>query len=155
MKDLIKNALADAFINLNKQIPTTKKKVVIVNLDDKGVKPINLKQFMIDNNIPDDAYFHTEEYNTLGGDVEVCLAYTIDVPTTEKDKLKFKKDKFRNIAWKYVFDTLISNGYKRVGCYSSEFKEFDDTTVYDMYINKEFDRLTKYYSLSFKKIELK
>jgi len=155
MKDLIINALADAFKKLNKQIPTTKKKVVIVNLENKDVSPINLKQFMIDNNIPNDAYFHTEECNTLGGYVEVCLAYTIDVPTTEKDKLNFKRERFRNIAWKFVFDTLISNGYKRVGCYSNEFKEFKDTTVYDMYINKEFDRLTKYYSLSFKKIETK
>ena len=32
-------------------------------------------------------------------------------------------------------------------------KEFDNTTVYDMYINNEIDRLIRYYSLPFKKIE--
>jgi hypothetical protein len=36
---------------------------------------------------------------------------------------------------------------------SRDFKEFDDTSVYKMYKNKEFDRLLKYYSLRFKKIE--
>jgi hypothetical protein len=30
-------------------------------------------------------------------------------------------------------------------------REFKDTTIYDMYVNGEFDRLVKYYSLRFKK----
>jgi len=45
----------------------------------------------------------------------------------------------------------MKNGYKRTGYNSGLLKQFDDTTVYDMYISKDFDRLVKYYSLPFVK----
>lgn len=44
---------------------------------------------------------------------------------------------------------MIVNGDKRQGFNSGLLKQFDDTTVYDMYMNDEWDRLVKYYSLPF------
>jgi hypothetical protein len=109
---------------------------------------------MKDNNIPYNAYFKGIEngYDAYSG---YCLAYDIQIPTTEKDKSKskFRIDRFGTFAFKNVYDLLTTNGFKRVGYNSGLLKEFDDTTVYDMFINNEFDRLVKYYSLSFKLIE--
>lgn len=152
MKDLIVKALDEAFVTLEKQVPQTKKEYVYVNISD--VTPVNLLQYMQENNIPLDASFAVEyEDSFIGNIMEPSLCYDIDVPTTDKDKLKFKKKRFTSIAWKYVYDSLLNNNYKREGYNTGLLKEFDNTTVYDMYINKEFDRLVKYYSLPFKLIQ--
>lgn len=148
MKDLIIKALDDALILLEKRIPQTKKEIKYVNIDD--VTPLELIQFMKDNNIPDDAYFGGKP-NSYDSFDEVCLCYNVDIPTTEKDKLRFCRSAFTSIAWKYVYDLLIKNGYKRISYNSASLKQFDGTTVYDMYINNDYDSLVKYYSLSFVK----
>ncbi len=150
MKDLIIIALNNAFTLLEKQIPQTKPKLIEVNIDD--VSPLNIVQFMKDNNIPDTAYFGGKD-NGNDGFSEICLCYTVDIPTTDKDKLTYCKRRFTDIAWRKVYDLLLANGYKRVGYSTFFLKEFDDTTVYDMYLAKDFDRLVKYYSLPFKLIE--
>ncbi len=149
MKELIIQALNDSFNLLEKQVPLTKKQNKSISILD--VEPLELPTFMRDNNIPNDAYF-TGKDNGYDGWDDILLAWSIDVPTTEKDKIEFKKKRFTDIAWKFIYDLLFNkNGYKRVGYNSGLLKEFDDTTVYDMYVNKEFDRLVKYYSLRFKK----
>jgi hypothetical protein len=98
---------------------------------------------MKSNNVPDNAYFDTD-YND-----SVVLSWTIDIATSDADKAKFKKDRFDSIAYKFVYDALTGNGYKRVGFNSGLLKDFADTTILDMYLNKDFDRLVKYYSLYF------
>ena len=103
---------------------------------------------MQDNNIPTDAYFTGRENGYDAWD-DICLGWEIDVPTTDKEKLKYKKQKFDNYAFQSVRVLLTQNDYKRVGYNTSLLKEFDDTTVFDMYVNEEFDRLVKYYSLRF------
>lgn len=148
MKDLIIKALDDALILLEKRIPQTKKEIKYVNIED--VKPSELTQFIKDNNIPDDAYFGGKP-NSYDSFDEVCLCYNVDIPTTEKDKLRFCRSAFTSIAWKYVFDLLIKNGYKRISYNSASLKQFDGTSVYEMYINNDYDLLVKYYSLSFVK----
>jgi hypothetical protein len=148
MKELIVQALSAAIVLLESRIPQTKKKTIYVNIDD--VKPSDILSFMKDNDIPDTAEFGGKP-NGYDAFDEVCLVYDIDIPTTDKDKLKAKKDRFTNIAFRAVYDLLIVNGYKRVGYRSGLLKPFDNTTVYDMYINKEFDRLVEYYSLPFVK----
>lgn len=148
MKNLIIKALDDALILLEKRIPQTKKEIKYVNIED--VKPSELTQFIKDNNIPDDAYFGND-LNKYEGCDEVCLCYEVDIPTTEKDKFKFCRQSFTSIAWKCVFDLLIKNGYKRVPYNSGLLKQFDRITVYDMYINNDYDMLVKYYSLPFVK----
>ena len=150
MKDLIKIALINAFANLEMQIPQTKPKLIEINIQD--VTPLNIVQFMKDNDIPDSAWFGGKD-NGYDGFSEICLCYNVDIPTTDKDKLIYCKRRFTSIAWHYVYDLLLANGYKRVGYNTLFLKEFKDTTVYDMYIAKDFDRLVKYYSLPFKLIE--
>ena len=112
------------------------------------VSPLNIVQFMKDNNIPDDAYFGGID-NGDDGYSDICLCYDVIIPTTDKEKLNYKRKRFNTVAHKFVYDLLLNNGYKRVGFNSGLLKQFDDTTVYDMFINKDFDRLVKYYSLSF------
>ena len=146
MKELIIQALNDAFDVLEKRIPLTKKKTKSISIID--VEPINLLSFMKDNNIPNDAYFDGRD-NGYDAFDDILLSWDIDVPTTDEDKLKFKRDKFTTIAFRFVFHLLEDNGYKRVGYYSGKLKQFSDTTVYDMYIEKDFDRLVEYYSLAF------
>jgi len=148
MKDLIIKALDDALILLEKRIPQTKKEIKYVNIDD--VTPLELIQFMKDNNIPDDADFDGKpnDYDSFD---EVCLSFSVDIPTTEKDKLKFCRSAFTSIAWKFVYDLLIKNGYKRVGYNSALLKPFEWTSAYEMYINNDYDMLVEYYSLPFVK----
>lgn len=151
MKDLILPALNDAYTKLEKQIPSTKNDLVEVCIDD--VNPMDLPQFMVDNNIPEDAWFGTEESQTLGSCTRVLLLYDIKIPTTDKDKLLYKRKRYTSIAFSCISNVLLVNGYKRKGFNSGLLKSFDDTTVYDMYINKEYDRLVNYYSLSFGEIQ--
>jgi len=147
MKDLIKQALAVAIIILENSIPQTKLKVVEdISLDD--INPIDIAKYMKDNNIPDNAYFMGID-NGDDGYSRYCLAYDIQIPTTDKDKDKYRKERFTSYAFKQVYDLLIKNGYKRISSWSSSYKEFDKKTVYEMFTNNEFDRLVQYYSLSF------
>jgi hypothetical protein len=151
MKNLIVRALYDAIVKVNNQVPTTKKEIVEVTIED--VQPLDLLKFMQDNNIPENASFSTthSEY-AIGTTVNPCLYYYVDVKTTEKEKTDFIKNRFTSVAWKFVYDLLTNNGYKRVGFNSGLLKNFKDTTVYDMYIAKDFDRLVEYYSMPFQKI---
>jgi hypothetical protein len=148
MKELIKVALAEAFEKLEKQRPTTKKEVRDIYID---VEPKDLAKFMSDNNVPQDCWFSVQDDNAPFSSQELYLAWYVDVPTTEKDNLNFNRKRFRSIAWNTLRPMLLENGYERIGFNSGLLKHFKDTTVYDMYIDKDFDRLVEWYSLSFKK----
>jgi hypothetical protein len=131
--------------------PQTKKDTIKKRIND--INPIDIIKFMKDNNIPDDAYFDTEYNGDDGYTGEFFLSYDIDIPTTNKDKLQYIKRTFNgSLAWRSVYDLLTQNGYKRNGYNTALLKEFDDTSVYDMYMKKDFDRLVKYYSLPFAKV---
>ena len=152
MKTLIIEALDLAMEmareKVNQQFPKTKKQLQSVDISDVG--PIDIPAFMEKNNIPNDAYFSGVDNGYDGWHVDrLNLSWSIDVPTTEADKLRAIRQRFSNIAFPLVKDSLTSNGYKRVGFNSGLLKAFDGTTVYDMYVNKEFDRLVEYYSLYF------
>jgi len=155
MKKLIITALNSAIIKLDSIIPKTKKETKSVDISD--INPWDIVGYTQINNIPKNVAFHhgmqspIEEsafWNTYGA----CLVWEIDVPTTDRDTLKYKRKKFSNLAWVALYDTLINNEYKRVGFNSGLLEEFNNTTIYDMYCNKEFDRLIKYYSLYFIKV---
>ena len=150
MKDLIQAALKDAFSLLERQVPQTKKKFESISIQD--VKPLELTTFMQSNKIPNDAYFSGRDNGYDAWD-DIVLAWEIDIPTTDKDKKAFKRKQFTDVAWRFVYNLLTKSGYERVPYSTSLLKQFDDTTVYDMYISKDFDRLLKYYSLPFAKIK--
>ena len=151
MKELIIDALDKAILLLDKQTPQTRRDVVTIEISD--VNPFELLEFMKKNNVPDTAYFDStfDDTAVFGRNNEPCLRYPIDVPTTDKEKLKFRKNRFSTIAFRFVYDSLTANGFKRVGFNSGLLREFDDTTVYEMYIDKNWERLVKYYSLPFTK----
>jgi len=146
MKDLVIQALNDAFSRLNRQIPQTKKKNESVSI--LGVNPIDIISFMKNNNIPNDASFDGKDNGYDAWD-DILLSWEIDIPTTDKDKLIYKRGSFTTMAFRSVYDLLLKNGFKRVGYNTGLLKQFDNTTVYDMYINNDFDRLVSYYSLPF------
>lgn len=148
MKELIIQALDDAFTKFKKRIPKTKGKINSLSI--KDVNPIDLPSFMEENNIPEDAYFDGADNGYDGWD-DILISWDIEVPTDEKDKLEFSRRAFDTAAFREVHDSLTNNGYKRVGFNSGLLKKFKDTTIYDMYIDKNFDLLVEYYSLSFKK----
>lgn len=147
MKELIIQALNDAYPVFLKTVPLTKKVTEYVNIQD--VKPLELPEFIKNNNIPEDAWFGGKP-NGYDAFDEICLCYDIDVLTNEKEREKYKKEKFSSYAWHHVYSLLLANGYKRVVYNSRLLKEFDNTSVYQMYLDKDFDRLVRYYSLPFR-----
>lgn len=161
MKILLKKALDDAFIKLENQVPQTKKKTETISIQD--VKPSQLMSFMKSNDIPNDAYF-TGTDNGYDGWNDIVLAWEVDVPTSEKEKLEYKNYRFHDITFKKVYDLLTTNGYKRISernqgriTYkkrsntTSSIILFDNKSVYEMYIDKDLDRLVEYYSMYFQK----
>src|SRR5574343_555033 len=146
MQTLIKEALDAKFVGILKRIP--RKKEGLREIDISNVRPIDLADFMRDNSIPSNAEFSIK----YGSDLP-CIDYYEQVPTDEKDRKQHIETSFKNGYFKPVFDILTANGYKRIGSISSAFKAFDDTTPYKMYMAGDFERLEKYYSLSFTPIE--
>ena len=147
MKDLLIQALNEASVVMEAKIPQTKTEVKYVNIED--VSPLGIAAFMKTNNIPDTAYFGGKP-NGDDAYSEICLCYDVAIPTTDKDKLKFRREKFSSIVFKHVFDLLTTkHGYKRTGFDSRALRPFYGESIYDMYIVKNFDRIVEYYSIYF------
>ena len=161
MKNLISKALNNAFTTLKNQLPQTKKKTKTISIQD--VKPSQLMSFMKSNDIPNDAYF-TGTDNGYDGWNDVVLAWEVDEPTSEKEKSEYKNYRFHDIAFKKVYDLLTTNGYKRISDRNqgrityknrsnsiSSIIMFDNKSVYEMYMDKDLDKLVEYYSMYFQK----
>lgn len=146
MEELITPVLKAAFVRLQSQIPQTKKQIESLSICDTS--PLGMSAFMAENGIPDDAYFSGRDNGYDAWD-DILICWEIDVPTTEKDKLAFCKERFERIAFKFVSDELKSKNYQRVPYSISRSKQFADTSVYQMYLDKEFGKLANYYSLFF------
>lgn len=148
MKDILIQALDTAFEVMNSVPPQTKRVVKKISID--NVEPLQLQRFIKDNNIPKRAYFGGHG-NVEEGESEAFLCWDIEEPLSSVEQRKHDIKKFDRQAWYTVYKWLTNEGYKRCGCNTSEFKQFEDTTILDMYIENDFDRLAKYYSLFFKK----
>ena len=161
MRNLISKALNDAFTTLENQVPQTKKKTETISIQD--VKPSELVLFMKSNDIPNNACFSGTD-NGYDGWNDIVLAWEVDVPTSEKEKLEYKNYRFHDIAFKKVYDLLTTNGYKRISgrdinriTYKkrsntvSSIIMFDNKSVYEMYVDKDLDKLVEYYSMYFQK----
>lgn len=146
-KSLVIIALDSAFQKASKSVPKSKKETVYICLD--GVSPLNIPAFMKENGIPDKAWFGGKP-NGYDSFDEVCLCFDAEVPTTQREQESYLRRVFGSYASRAMYDYLVNTGYTRVGCSSPEFKRFG--SLYDMYINKDFDQLIEYYSLAFKKI---
>ena len=150
MRDFIVKALKDAAEHMEPGVPKTKKETVFVNIENVSHTIINLVSFMQENDIPDSAVFtHVCSCSATHVEPGDYLTYQIDVETTEKERDEYRRRRFDQIAFKKLYDLLTAAGYKRVGFNSGLLKQFKDTTIYDMFLEKDWDRLEKRYSLSF------
>ena len=100
MKNLIEKALDEAKVKLGKRTPLMKKQTETISIMD--VSPIDLREFMKDNNVPDDAEFDGRDNGYDAWD-DIQLSWNIDVPTTDKDKTDHDRRVFTTIAFKLVF----------------------------------------------------
>lgn len=146
MTELIKEALDKAYDLTVKATPTTKKVIKSISIID--IKPSELQTFIKDNNIPDNAWFDVKDNGYDAWECnDILLSWDVEIPITQKDKLEFCRKYFDHISFRKVYEVFISNGYRRRGSNTTSLKEFKDTTRYDMYINMEWERLVKYFSL--------
>jgi hypothetical protein len=146
MKDLIKSALDSLYASLKANAPTTGRATKSISILD--VDPLDLPNFMRDNNIPDTAFFDGEDNGYDGWD-DILLSWEVTVPLSDTAIEHGIRNSFNLRAFKPVFDILISNGYTRISSGSHMYRDFKNTTVYDMYRAGDWDRLVDYYSLSF------
>ena len=128
--------------------PETKTAMRHFSIDGESV--LDLPDIMKNNNIPGDAWISTFcETPAPFEEEHACLRWEVKVPTNEEDKLRYCRRHYQHRLWKRVYQNAIEEGYKRVGVWSDRFREFDDTTIYDLAIQNNIERLTKYYSLYF------
>lgn len=151
METLILEALDEAMLTLEKQVPQTKTIPKSISIID--VKPLELTSFMKDNDIPDNAYFSGRDNGNDAYD-DITLEWLIDIPTTDKDKYNFRNVRFPVIVWRNIFNSLTKNGYKVVPISSGFLAKFDNMNLYDSYIDKQFDRIVEYYSYRFAKTNI-
>ena len=79
------------------------------------------------------------------------LRYSIRVETTQEERERKIIERINKCHYFHtVYEQLTELGYKRIGFCSGELDAFEDTTIYDMYMN-DTDRLTSYFMLYFKK----
>ena len=149
MKDLIIEALNDAHAILLQEVPTTKPKEVCVVVTDVPVT--DLLNLLKGKDFPPDAKIGV---NSNGG---VQISYTSEQPMSEADKEKYKRDIFQEYAFKFVYDILIRNGYRKqsLDTLSGERRwdkiitsgrMFANINIYDCYINEDFETIVNLYS---------
>jgi hypothetical protein len=148
LKMIVKIALKDAMVVLDRTTPTTKKVIKSKSITD--IMPIDLMDFMAKNNIPDDAVFDGNDNGYDAWD-DILISWKIEVPTTEKDRLDYRRRRFSTLAFSKVAKLAEANKYKRLSVASYLLKELDDN-IYDIYRTKGFDRLTQHYALYFKQL---
>lgn len=150
MKELMIEALKEAFDKLEKQVPKTKK-VTRTSSSILGMPILELPRFVKDNNIPEDAIFDGVP-NQYDGLEDLVLSWEIEVPTTDAEKLDYKRTRFKDMAWRFVYHKLLDNGYKRISNFSSSsLKPFKDLNHYDLFVENNFDILLEYYKIYFTK----
>jgi hypothetical protein len=96
-----------------------------------------------------------KEYKLSGSedrDCEIELEYYVDVDKTPSEIEAERKRRFNNSYFYNLNMKLIQLGYVRINTiYSRDFKKFENTTVYDLLIDEDSQRLIEYISLRFKK----
>ena len=91
-----------------------------------------------------------DEDFTLGcNTARLCACFKAEVKKSGKDIHLETKKRVNNSSFGIIHRAMTAEGFKRVGFGSNLLAPFDDTTVYDMAIAEEFDRLADYFSLYF------
>ena len=147
MKDLIIQAL-NVVEKMVPEIPKTKKVEKTISIE--NVKPIDIPSFMKENNVPDDAEL------SLGSEWEgFFLSWYVEVPLSESEmeaeRAERKRRIFSHYSFKTIYNLLTQNGYNRVGVNTALLVPYSEAIIYEMFLNKDYNGLVKYYSLYFKK----
>lgn len=147
MKELIKHALDEAYEKALKSASTQKTKKEYKYIEIKDVKPLELSNFMKENNIPDNVYFSTDNnHNGI-----VCLCYEVEVNQSDSDKELMTKLIFNALYFGIIHKVMTSNSYTLQGAVLSKYFHFD--YVYNLYMDKNFNELVKYFTVYFEKKE--
>lgn len=146
MKNLILQALDKCLYELP---PVKKTKIVeksyylnsgSIQEIERQVKEISLKTSIDTHHM----YIYSKE------DAEMAVIVpTIHELTLQEIEQRVARS-FNLRCFKHVYNNLISNGFTRISSPQSKYKTFDDTTVYTMFLTKQYDRLVDYFLLSFK-----
>lgn len=143
MRELIIQSLHEAYAKLLSQIPETKKVPKYLEITD--VEPKDLLEFMKLNNVPDDAVFGGKP-NGYDAYESVCLVYDVEFPTSNKEKSDFKISRFPSLTYSILYRKATELGYVRVPIDSRILNSFKGTSIYEAYLDKDFDKLVEYYS---------
>jgi len=143
MLHIIETELNRVFDKLTKQAPTTKAKFHSIDIMD--VKPLDLPNFMKENDIPDSAEFEGVD-NGYDGYSGFVLGWTTPIPTTEKDRAKWVEERFERYSVTALHQGLVKQGYYKKGFDSILYRQFTKTSLYDKFLNKEFEQIKDYYS---------
>jgi hypothetical protein len=87
----------------------------------------------------------------VNNDNELIISFEIEEIKTEAEKIKEFIYYFNKRVYRFMYNEMIENGYKRVGFNSALLKPFDNINLYELYIHNDFETLEKYYSLYFVK----
>jgi len=149
MNTIIENAMTEFMTYVIGTLPTIMKGEKKVDISD--VLPIDLADFIKANDIPDNADFDGEENGYDGFTGRLFLSWRITIPATDKYRDAIKVRRFNLRVFRSVGTALMANGYNRISNNSGAYREFKNVSLYDMYIAGDFDKLARYYSLSFAK----
>lgn len=133
MKDKIKQLLNEAMQEAKEKSSNhTVRKTKEISISD--VSPLELSQFIEENNIPKDCWFSGD------GDYNPVLIWEIIVPASEVQKKKELIRKFERLSWYKIRDCFLDKGYKIKSC-SVHY------TIDELYLNyfKDIDLLVEYY----------
>ena len=152
MKDIIISTLDKFNADCDNNAPTTmleKKSISIMDID-----PWELADFMRKKNIPKDVEFDGRDNGYDAWD-DILLSWNVIVPASESYKIGIKKSRFKNAAHQTVCNALKESGYINYSSLISikEYKKFKRTSIYKMYVNKEFNQLVEYFSIYYKSAE--
>jgi len=137
-------------LKMLKAVPKTK--MITKSLDISDIKPHRLSAFITVHGIPENAHFNGVDNAYDGWEVgHILLSWEVEAPTTREEQSIFKRKRFTHYAWDLIYKVLLANNYTRTGCCSSHFKKYKGTTVYDMFLNSNWDRLEEYYAPRFQK----
>jgi len=146
MKDLIEKTLTEYHTYLLSVVPQTKKVYTGLNIDE--INPFELTNFLIENNVPKDCWFGYDDDDNYS-----YVGFKIEIATTESDKLNHMINRFNNEVFRKIYQVFIDNGYKRK-VYDSKYLKKFKKTVYEMFIEKDFDSLEDYYfNVYFQKVD--
>lgn len=146
MINIIKEGLDKAYENIKKTYckdKNVRKEISIID-----VEPLELTNFMKENNIPDDAEFSGTD-NGYDGWNDIVLAWYVKEPISEKEIDKIYRKFFYKKALMYVPKLLVNNGYiwKQTGSVQKNISSL----LYQKYLENDEQWLVEFFSKSYEK----